>query len=169
MLRAVLLTVAAASSQVALADSHCTNELIKPSTPDNAFLAQGAAGDIYDRRTGRTWKRCALGQSFSGGSCVGEAIVYDNWQEALLAAQSVPGWRMPNVAELESIVEDCASAPAINSEIFPNTPIDSGFWTATPAGSLSFPTGAFRISFDSGSTIVSNRINPGHVRLVRID
>ena len=40
-------------------------------------------------------------------------------------------WRLPNVNELSSLVEDCTFSPAINTNRFPNTP-NSAFWSGSP-------------------------------------
>jgi hypothetical protein len=80
--------------------------------------------------------RCSLGQTWSGNTCVGDASEL-NWQQALQAAHGYKfankkGWRVPNIKELATITERSCVRPAINEELFPNTPSDD-FWTSTPA------------------------------------
>lgn len=59
------------------------------------------------------------------------------WAGALNSASELKfaghaDWRLPNIKELQSIIEDHCTAPALNADVFP---IDQGFvvWSATPA------------------------------------
>ena len=79
---------------------------------------------LYDARTGLTWDRCVLGQSWSvvANGCVGtpEAL---SWSAAHVRANSanffgLTYWRVPNVKELESIVDRRCALPAMNPEFF---------------------------------------------------
>jgi len=120
-------------------DAHCDDDAGSddPTTPSSAFIDQGN-GTVVHEESGLQWSRCAIGQTFRDGSCEGSAQVYF-WEEAsdaverLNAAGGMAGytdWRLPELEELLSIVEDCRDAPAVNPDIFPNTPW-TGFWTAT--------------------------------------
>ncbi|GAB4167388.1 MAG: hypothetical protein Kow0020_00210 [Wenzhouxiangellaceae bacterium] len=133
---ATLLSVA--SSVVAQAD-FCQDDVGErnPTTPSSDFRIV-SDGIVEHRTTGLQWARCALGQQFIDGECVGDADVL-TWSEAQQAVADLnrsgalggyKDWRLPSVDELLSIVERCREAPSINPEIFPNTPW-TGFWTAT--------------------------------------
>ena len=125
----------AASAQ----NEHCNDggSSDRATTPSRDFVDVGG-GVVEHERTGLQWSRCAVGQTWNAGSCNGAATVFywDEAQEAvdqLNASGELAGWsdwRLPTVEELRSIVEECRETPAINTEIFPNTPW-SGFWTAT--------------------------------------
>lgn len=106
-------------------------------TPSRDFVDVGG-GVVQHETTDLQWSRCAIGQAWNAGSCNGAATVF-SWDEArdaidrLNATGELAGWsdwRLPTVEELAGIVEECRETPAINTEIFPNTPW-SGFWTST--------------------------------------
>lgn len=114
----------------------CVNEngAITPSTPTGDFV-DNLNGTVTHTKTGLMWMRCSLGQSWNGSGCEHTAASY-SWQGALNAAKghSFAGysdWRLPNINELESIVEERCWAPSINSSIFPNIP-PNWFWSSSP-------------------------------------
>ena len=143
------------------------NASIPEATPTADFVDNGN-GTVTHSRTGLMWKRCAEGQAWSGTTCTGSASTA-TWANALKAA--VPAnaagyndWRLPNMKELESIVEDKCFSPSINSSIFPNTPA-SGFWSASAyAGSSS---NAWYVVFNVGYAVNFVKSYSYQVRLVR--
>jgi len=125
---------------ISAAESHCQNDFgeDRANTPSNHFSENGGNGTITHRRTGLTWARCAVGQSWNDGSCEGRALVYQ-WPVAMEVDNEINGngglagyedWRLPTREELATIVEQCREDPAINVSIFPDTP-STGFWTST--------------------------------------
>jgi len=109
----------------------------RATTPSNDFADVGG-GVVQHKPTGLQWSRCSVGQTWNGGSCSDAAGVF-YWNEAQNAVDQVnttgelagySDWRLPTVEELATLIEKCREAPAINPEIFPNTPW-SGFWTST--------------------------------------
>lgn len=163
--RALLVRGAAPATGVA---AYCRNG-IPANNPSASYLDHGD-GTISDRRAGLMWKTCLEGRS--GNDCAGGATQTMNWANALAAAQASTfaghdDWRLPNIKELRGLVEECRSAPAINTERFPNTP-SGAVWSATPDAS-SFTTSDARIvSFADGGSMNLPRqsLVPG-VRLVR--
>lgn len=106
-------------------------------TPSRDFIDLGG-GVVEHEPTGLQWSRCALGQTFQSGRCQGPADVFF-WNEAKDAVEQLNrsgrlgghnDWRLPTVEELATLIEKCRETPAINTEIFPDTPW-SGFWTST--------------------------------------
>jgi hypothetical protein len=130
-----------------------------------------ALGDeVTDTATGLVWKRCSVGQTWSGGICSGTAASMPH-EAALTHAAGQTGWRLPNVKELASLVDSSRSSPAINMVAFPNTTNDY-YWSASPyarntnaAWVVSFFDGKV-FSIGSGS-VSSYRTYNFHVRLVR--
>ena len=136
---AIAIALVAWGGSVSAQNEHCNDDgrSDRATTPSRDFVDVGG-GVVQHERTGLQWSRCAIGQTWNAGSCDDAATVFywDEAQEAvdqLNASGELAGWsdwRLPTVEELRSIVEECRETPAINTEIFPDTPW-SGFWTAT--------------------------------------
>ena len=165
LLIAILLTLAfvpPASSQT------CQTETAVPSTTPASRFADNGNGTMTDKSTGLMWARCPEG--LSGTACAtGKAATF-TWEEALIRARDsglagYTDWRLPNVKELSSIVEERCYDPAINLAVFPGTPA-SFFWSASPDGGSSY--GAWYVGFYYGCADYDGRSSGyGHVRLVR--
>lgn len=155
---AVLLLLSGATVAVAdpLAPHVCKNTAgietnLRPTTPSSDFVVVGEVEDgiVRHLRSGLEWRRCPAGRLFSAetGGCSGSNS--RNWQAALQQAhEKAGGWRMPSINELSSIVEECASGPAVNQVVFPGI-TDTSFWSSTTA-----PDDAARalvINFSTGS------------------
>ncbi|WP_230655937.1 Lcl domain-containing protein [Psychrobacter sp. I-STPA10] len=120
-----------------------------PATPTDSFkLADGTATVEVSQLE---WARCLVGQTFSNGTCTGDATKFETWEAALAAAgtQAAEGWRVPNIKELMFITENTQAFPAINTEVFPfakqfefsddgsyqrlpTAPSSSYIWSSTP-------------------------------------
>jgi len=163
-----LFLTAALLSSAAFADGAqtCHSYWPKPSTPINKFTENGD-GTVTDTVTKLVWKRCSEG--LSGDSCEkGEPLTF-SWQEALKAAaesrcNGQNDWRLPDIKELNSIIERQCTMPAINEIVFPATPTMS-FWSATPyAGN---PAYAWNVYFPYGISDGNSKSYRFFVRLVR--
>lgn len=92
-------------------------------------------GTSYDLETGLLWSACRYGQLWQDGECVGTSERL-GLAEALVIADDLvlggySGWRIPNINELQSLVEWSCSAPAINTTFFPG--ILSGHYLSSSA------------------------------------
>jgi hypothetical protein len=85
-------------------------------------------------------------------------------QAAVQATSTGIAWRLPNVKELSSIIDRSHAEPAINSQVFPGTPM-AGFWSATPLADD--PALAWGIDFIDGLVGLGVRAWSVYVRLVR--
>lgn len=146
------------------------NSLLQQTTPADRYVTQSNA-TVVDTETGLMWKRCAQGFVWEGTTCTEDpatAASY-SWSDALASGASHQfaghgDWRLPNKIELASIVEYSCFEPAINSAIFPSTPVNS-FWTNTPNYfNISF---AWAVNFAQGEHTTTRRSNMFGVRLVR--
>ena len=161
---AMLLTLAAGSPVLA---QTCRTETEVPSTtPASRFQDNGDA-TVTDQSTGLMWARCPEG--LSGTGCATGAAAAFTWEGALLRARDsglagYTDWRLPDIKELSSLVEERCYAPAINLAVFPNTP-SSYFWSASPGGSSS--SYAWYVAFSNGYANDYYRDYNYHVRLVR--
>lgn len=140
---------------------------IAETTPTSQFI-DNADGTVTDSATRLMWMQCSLGQTWTNGSCVGDADPL-NWQQALQTAHgfefaSVDGWRLPNIKELATLTERQCVRPAINSALFPNTPADD-YWSSTP--SLSDPQRAWVVAFFNSSNSIKQKDLFVFARLVR--
>ncbi len=141
------------------------NDFIPASTPDNRFTIDG--NEVTDNTTGLIWQSCSLG--LSGTSCTG-ILGNLTWTEALQAAEAErintgKAWRLPNIKELRSIVEDKCYDPSINLTVFPNTVADT-YHTASPAAVTEGRS--WSVNFRVGNGIDgTSRISQDRVRLVR--
>jgi hypothetical protein len=123
-------------------------------------------GTVTHLRTGLMWQRCAVGQNWSGGRCSGTATdhTYDEAEALTSTLGGHADWRLPDVVELASIIDYSASNPAINGDVFPNTP-SSGFWSGSPDANLS--DYAWGVYFNYGNAFSAYRDDARSVRLLR--
>lgn len=134
-----------------------------PST-DFTLLADGAV--VRHETTQLEWQRCALGQRWDAAvkGCLGRPLNRD-WTRGLkVASKAQDGWRMPNAEELLTIVEKCRSGPAVNIQVFPNTPTMS-FWSSSLDSSGM--NRVWAVSFFSGKPFRTSKLQGAGVRLVR--
>ena len=136
---------------------------IPASTPSERFEVPGD-GTVRDKQTGLIWKRCL--QGLSGADCSQGSVFSGSWEQALQQAEANPGWRMPNIKELHSIVEEQCYNPAINTQIFPGQNA-SLVWSSSP--DASYTKFAWIVNFYDGGTSTGHpyRTNALRVRLVR--
>lgn len=138
-------------------------------TPDSRYSLK-TDGTAIDKKTGLTWMRCALGQTWSAGTCKGTAKLY-RWKSALQAAESAVfagqgNWRLPNIKELHSLVEYRCVDSAINLTAFPNT--GELYWSSSPLrGNERDFALAWTISFVYGDENAGSAEDSNIVRLVR--
>lgn len=141
------------------------NNLVEATTDHLVVSDDGLT--VYDSKTKLTWQRCSIGQNWDGTICDGTATQV-TWQDAFPAVGS--GWRLPNIKELASIVEQQCIEPAINETAFPNTyfpATPSSYWSSSSTGLL-FTDRAWSISFFNGDDKNYDKRTPDlYVRLVR--
>lgn len=132
------------------------------STPSAEFTDHGD-GTITLTRSGLTWQRCALGQTWDGSTCTGTATTF-TWSDALQAAagNTFAGhddWRLANFKELYSLaIPTCG----LNPTLFPNG--SAAVWSST--SSASNPLRAWANGF-SGTTLGGLKTALYAARLVR--
>lgn len=142
---------------------------VAASNPTSAYLV--TVSTTTDLRTGLMWDQCPWGQG--GANCSSGVASSFTWQGALAlpatanaaAYKGYTDWRLPNIKELRSLVEECRSNPSINELVFPATPA-SIFWSGSPDGS---PNLAWVVFFYNGMPTNGNGIrgDSSLVRLVR--
>lgn len=136
-----------------------------PFTPDSDFKDNGD-GTVTHKTTGLMWKRCVEGQTWSGSICIGAPKGYLYSERANLSGSyaGYADWRLPRENELISLVEYHTFNPAINTTIFPDTPV-TVFWASTPYAEIADAT--WWVWFDTGRAGADYNGWSGYVRLVR--
>lgn len=151
-----------ATSQLAHAQT-CKTDSILATTPDSRFEIISNGSEVKDKVTGLIWQRCSMGQIWDGNTCTGTATRH-TWQQALTVAKNLGnGYRLPNIKELASIVEEQCYDPAINSKTFPNTPSNE-YWSSSPNANdhnLAWGVGFYN------SAYTNYKDNSSYVRAVR--
>jgi len=144
------------------------NNYIPSNTPDSRYTLH-SDGTATDTVTGLLWQRCSLGQTWNGSTCTGSISTY-TWQLALQQGVSnnfagYSDWRLPNKYELGSIAASERRGPAINTTVFPNTPV-AYYWSSSP-GLINSNSVSWYINFDGGFDATYIRSGTFGVRLVR--
>lgn len=148
----------------------CNTIGIPPSTPSTDFAVIGDGDVVRHQPTGLEWQRCSVGQVWDGEDCTGRVTLF-TWQDALLLAEEMDGWRLPNISELVSIVEECRIQPIINEQVFPSTAWSYNgslhYWSSTPM--MQFLNSAWATSFEGLAELERSQLTSylNAVRLVR--
>ncbi|GAB4088480.1 Lcl C-terminal domain-containing protein [Hydrogenophaga soli] len=147
----------------------------------HAAYTVNADGTVTDTTSGLVWDQCVLGSRTSAAtSCAANTNSTYTWDEALAQVSArnsanhlgYSDWRLPNISELESLVDTtAATAPIINTTAFPNTPImgDSmgggAHWSSSSYAPN--PADAWNVDFLNGVSGADLKTYPLFVRLVR--
>ncbi|MDT0595918.1 DUF1566 domain-containing protein [Glaciecola petra] len=165
----VLMLFTLSSIKVIAQTAVCASD-ISPTTDSEEFTILDS-GNVWHIPSNLVFMRCSIGQTFDGTTCTGESRSL-SWQQALVSSIQVnidstanlPSWRLPNIKELAVISERACVRPAINEEVFPNTPPDA-FWTSTP--SVKTTDMAWSITYTNASQSLLPTNSSLFVRLVR--
>jgi len=142
-------------------------------SPDDIFI-MNKDGTVKDSFSGLMWMRCALGQQWRDERCAFNHLGYTfaGAMEAVSEFNAAGGfagyrdWRLPDLKELSTIVEQRCDDPAINSRAFPDSPV-TGYWSSRRDPDYS--DGAMLIHLLNGRHYMGNIGGVWAVRLVRDD
>lgn len=150
---------------LASAMSHAAcNPNITPTAPNSRYELVNSGSEVKDLQTGLIWQRCSVGQAWNGTACAGNATT-TNWTNALQTVANMgDGWRVPNIKELDSLIEQACYSPSINETYFPNTVVSS-YWSSSPVAGNSY--NAWLVDFYSGDNHHDPKFNSYYVRLMR--
>lgn len=149
------------------------NSAITRTAPDSRYELLNSNTEVKDTQTGLIWQRCSLGQTWSGTSCISDPVTYywintpfplqiDNILQTVKNMGN--GWRVPNIKELDSLIEQACYSPSINEVIFPNTP-SGGYWSSSPAANDGHYV--WVVDFTYGSNNSRGKDSRAYVRPVR--
>lgn len=149
----------------AFAQSCITTIVPTTSIQDYQLKSDGTVLDSYHQIE---WKRCAVGQIWKNNTCIGKAMLVD-WQQAKKLAEKYDtetsnDWRLPTVHELSKITELSCENPAINLQLFPNTP-SLHFWTGVEF--INDNNNAWQVFFGTGENHIAKKTTKAAVRLIR--
>jgi Protein of unknown function (DUF1566) len=130
--------------------------------PLRRFVPNG--DEVTDTATGLIWKRCSEGQKWDGSTCIGEVKGYSLGRAMQIAHQK--GWRVPNLKELSTLIDETKSSPAIDLKVFPSTPVQE-YWSSTYGASYNQLNFAWRVNFWYGANAFHFHRGRVAVRLVR--
>ena len=148
----------------------CHTDTITETTPDTQFVVHGD-GTVTDTTTALMWKQCVEG--LSDPNCASGIAELKTWQDTLQTANTTndnggfagyADWRIPNIAELVSLVEEQCTGPSINDSVFPNT-TTSFILTSSP--DFNNDSGSWSVDFNIGTTATVLRNSSFQLRLVR--
>jgi len=123
---------------------------------------------VHDSATDLVWQGCQSGRK-GAGCTVNNGTSTMIWQDALSYCENLSwgnqtDWRLPNIKELVSIVDDRRWDPAIDVDAFPGTASDS-FWSSSSyAGVIG---NKYQVNFYDGWTTPNYYGTSYHVRCVR--
>ncbi len=153
-----------------------------PELFDSARYQNNSDGTVTDQYTALTWQRCPVDFVLDDGGTATDmsddvcnetgAEAIRSWATALQAAEEdtsagYDNWRLPNVKELESLTTACV-VPAIETDVFPDTPVDRGFWTSTPNHDpRTAESAAWQVNFVNGEVASKSRGRRAYQRLLR--
>jgi hypothetical protein len=118
-------------------------------------LVDNSDGTVTDTNTGLMWQQAEAGVM--------------TWEEALAYCETFElaghdDWRLPNINELQSIVEYEYNNPSIDTALFPGT--NSGaYWSSTTYANTT--GGAWTVNFDHGYVGGLDKFGGRNVRAVR--
>jgi hypothetical protein len=115
-----------------------------PSTSRFTILPEFNDEAVRDNNTGLVWERTP-----TGGGTWAEAALHCLQQQI----GGTTGWRLPSIAELNSLLDPTLPAPYVPASVFPNANRD--FWSATTFEPD--PTRAWFVSFQLGQIGNSNK------------
>ena len=167
---AILFGVVLTIGQNVAVGQYCDYASTLATAPARRFI-DNHDGTVTDLGTGLQWKRCSEGQIWMGSFCDRTATTH-SWQGALNLADGATyagkdDWRLPNVKELASIIEEACYYPAFNETVFPDTP-GADVWTSSSVAPISsnYRYSEWLVEPNHGEVIYGGFLG-GVVRLVR--
>jgi hypothetical protein len=151
---------------LALATTFTTPVFAEGLTLTAGEFLQNNDGTVTHTPTGLIWQACSVGQAWEGSTatCTGDVETYRIADTATLTSDFAgqTDWRIPNIAELHSLVDLKKNHPAVNKSLFPQTPTNNSFLSSTP--SLYSDSYSWSVNFTSGSDDFDGS---GYIRFVR--
>lgn len=148
------------------AQQQCS-DYIKSTTEAGRFLIQ-TNGTVIDKTNKLMWSHCSIGQYTQQQQCIGKAKKL-SWKDAHSQVHEIglagfTDWRLPTVQELSLLAELRCQQPAINLDLFPNTPVGD-YWSSTTF--INDIGSAWLVHFGYGENHAAKKLGKAYVRMVR--
>jgi hypothetical protein len=122
---------------------------------------------VVDNRTGLIWQGCLAGQD---APLCWDGVGVGGWLggHSFCVGSSWGGftdWRMPNIEELRSLVDNRLDLPALDGDAFPV--FTSGYWVCSSTTVPSFPSKEWSVNFTLGALDDMDKNECGVVLCVR--
>ena len=117
--------------------TRAVRDMTTPATIPNHFTDNGDS-TITDNLTGLMWEKFPYNDSLFWDNALQHA------ENLMLAGYS--DWRLPNIKEVESLNDEKANAPSINTSVFPNV-VAKKYWSST--SQFNHGTNAWFIDFQN--------------------
>ena len=136
-------------------------------TPPRFIKGGGVEPVVTDDESRLLWQGCAAG--YTGEDCAGGSANTMEWAQALQYCESLiwggySDWRLPDIIELQSIVDNFRMEPAVDETFFP-TLRNSVHWASST--NAYYEDYAFCVTFNLGNVAYEHKINVHEVRCVR--
>lgn len=110
-------------------------------------------GTLTDLVTGLMWKRCPEG--LSGATCNQGTVSNKVWGVAMKTARDstfagYDDWRLPNLKEMQTLVDVTKNNPAQDTSVFPNPKNVLNYWTSSLTKKNTPVTQSWRVNFQRG-------------------
>ncbi|MBU0676405.1 MAG: DUF1566 domain-containing protein [Proteobacteria bacterium] len=119
-------------------------------------FADNGNGTVTDNDTGLVWQQHDDGTTRQWEAAISYCKVF--------SLAGAGDWRLPNIKELQAIIDEFTYSPAIDPAYFPGTNL-SGYWSST-ASSFSSSL-AWGVNFSNGYVHNYDKSNNYYVRCVR--
>jgi len=142
-----------------------------PTAPSSGFDTGVAAGYACQKGMGLLWRRCPVGWNWDGGECVSATPQARSWSATLtqvagFTENAWSDWRLPNIKELNSIIERRCSNPAVDTRVFPVVPTGD-LWSASPVEGDPTSVWTALLNTASGGDAGSGGVDLGFAFIVR--
>ena len=120
---------------------------------EGARFVDNADGTLIDLVTGLMWKRCPEG--LTGDGCAEGAVSNKVWGVAMKTARDstfagYDDWRLPNLKEIQTLVDVSKNNPAQDTTVFPNPTNVLNYWTSSLTKKPDPLTQSWKINFQRG-------------------
>jgi hypothetical protein len=122
-------------------------------------LVDNKDGTVTDKNTGLIWQ-----QNGDAKHKWKKALTYCENLKLPADSEQNDDWRLPNIRELQSIVDGSKDNPAINLTIFPKT-MSLNYWSSTTGTNNQM--GAWKVYFGNGQVNCYAKKSTNYVRCVR--